>query len=73
MAIDRPTRRLDDADFHHWREHVNERLDSQDRLLREIRDALGASKMGLLAIRWLILVGAGIAAIWGAFQHSGRL
>lgn len=59
-----------------WREHIDGRLDAQDKLLKEIgaslqtfNDTVGASKMGLAAIKWLVGIGAGIAAIWGVFTY----
>jgi hypothetical protein len=57
-------------DFARWRAHVDRRLDEQDGLLREIRDMLGASKMGLNAIKWMIGIGSGVAAIWVALHQQ---
>ena len=51
--------------FELWRKHVDERLDEQDRVLREIRDMLGASRMGLAIIKTAVAIGAGLAAIGG--------
>lgn len=56
-------RRADDRDFAEWRVHVDRRLDKQDETLQEIRTMLGASKLAAATIKWLVALGAGIAAI----------
>jgi hypothetical protein len=64
-----PERRQEDHDFAKWRLHVDGRLDEQDKLLREIRDAFRASKVGAHIIGWLAGIGAAVAVIW-ANLHS---
>ena len=56
-------RREPDLRFEQWKAHVDRRLDKQDETLTDIRNALGASKLGLAAIKWLVTIGAGIVAI----------
>lgn len=59
-----PDRRNDDHEFAQWRRHVDSRLDEQDILLREIRDAFRASKTGVAIVKWLAGLGAAAAVIW---------
>jgi len=56
-------RRASDRDFAEWRAHVDRRLDKQDETLQDIRNMLGASRLGLAAIKWLVTIGAGLAAM----------
>lgn len=54
-----------------WCNHVDQRLDSQDALLQEIRDKLGAAKFIVTAIAWVVGVGAALLAIWGKMKGIG--
>jgi hypothetical protein len=63
-----PDRRTEDHDFARWRSHVDGRLDEQDKLLREIRDAFKAAKVGSHIITWAAGLGAAVAVIWANFH-----
>jgi hypothetical protein len=58
------------TEFAEWRKHVDARLDKQDATLQEIRNMLGASKLGLAAIKWFVTIGASIVAI---LTFTGKL
>jgi uncharacterized MAPEG superfamily protein len=56
--------------FAEWQAHVDKRLDEQDKLLREIRDAFAASKVGAHIIGWAAGVGAAAAVMWANIHGS---
>lgn len=56
-----------------WRQLILSKLEEQDKILMQIKDAISiyrAARLGLIAFRWLAGLGAAVAAIW-AFVHDG--
>ena len=51
-------------DFSQWRAHIESRLDTQEKLLTEVRDAFRASKLGAHALAWMAGIGSAVAIIW---------
>lgn len=62
-------RRVIAGDLARWQKHVDDRLDAQDVVLREIRDYLAFSKVGAKLLLWGASVGAALATIL-AFWHG---
>lgn len=75
MMVDPENESLDrrriDREFREWRSHVDGRLNKQDEVLQEIAGYLRASRWAAEVIKWLAVVGAGLAGVWGALHLGG--